>query len=169
VEALRSAAPPSWAAEVQETLVKLARVQAKQGARLEGLEGKVEAGFAELRAAGSRAAATEASAPADDLLDALDLLETAIATIAVPPEGRSVAEGLRGVAIRLERYLNDAGYTRLSPAGLPVDGRHFRVVGEVQVPGLPDGVIGQVVRAAVLRGDQRIREGEVLITRREHG
>jgi hypothetical protein len=49
--------------------------------------------------------------------------------------------------------------------GIAPDGRHFRVVGVQPQPGDPEGLIARVVRAAVLQGEQVVREGEVLVTR----
>ena len=147
---------------------KLARAQAKQAARMESLESKVEAGFAEARATALKpatSASPAAAKPVDDLLDALDLLEAASLSALALPGGKPLADGLHGVALRLGRQLTVEGLARLVPIGQPVDGRLFRVVGDAQVADLPEGVIAHVVRAAVLRGDQCIREGEVLINR----
>jgi len=153
-------------AEILEAIQKAARTQARLGARLEALESKVEGGFTDLRTviAGRPAAARE-SVPWDDLLDALDLLEEAIRSIG-GAQGREAAEGLRGIASRLDRFLAQSGLVRVSAPDRLTDGKLFRVVGTEQLPDLADGAIARLVRSAVLEGDRVIREGEVIINRR---
>ena len=162
--------PPEWATELLEATQKLARAQAKQGARVESLESRLDAGFTDLR---SRAAAAAPPSPLnfDDLLDALDALDAAVTGVAAGPDridgSAPLAAGLRSVGERVQRFVTRAGLQRLAEVGAPPDGRYFRVVGEVCVPGLPKGVVARVVRAAVLQRERVLREGEVLINRRD--
>jgi molecular chaperone GrpE (heat shock protein) len=157
---------PAFVGELLEAMQKLARSQAKLGVRLEALEGRLDAGFGEIR---SRAAATPAPARQDhdELLDALDVLDAAIAAVAALPEGQPTADGLRGVRERTERFLGRAGLRRLTGLGAPPDGRTVRVVGDLVLPGLPDGAVARIIRAAVLQHDRLVREGEVLVNRSE--
>ena len=157
------AAGPPWALELHEAVQKVGRSLARTLARLEALESKVEGGFSDLR---SSAPASPGVAPSfDEVLDAMDLLEEACRTL----EGTGsvqAAQGLRGVVDRLQRFLVQAGLTRVATPSAVLDGRLFRVVGVVERQDLADGTPAQVVRAAALAGGRVIREGEVLINRR---
>jgi molecular chaperone GrpE (heat shock protein) len=134
--------------------------------QVEDLERKLEGGFAELRSAllSQKGAGTGAHAgaapPWDELLDALDLLDEAV-RLADP----ALAPGLMGVVARLGSFLSHAGLTRLVPLGQPPDGRLFRVVGTESHSSLAEGSIARVVRAAVLRGEHLLREGEAITVR----
>ncbi|KFE62429.1 hypothetical protein DB31_4139 [Hyalangium minutum] len=158
--------PPAWAAPLAEAVQKSARAQARWGLQLEELERKLEGGFADLRSALLSSLSAPPGAPSQvapewsELLDALDLLEEAI-RLADP----ALAPGLKGVVARLERSLSHAGMTRVAPLGQLPDGRLFRVVGTEPRPGLAEGSIARVVRAAVLRGGALLREGEAITVR----
>lgn len=149
-----------------EVLQKVVRAQTKQGMLLEEIEGKVEAGFADLHTRlddlPSRGAGVQ-DIEWGPLLDAMDALDEA-ARQATP----EVAVGLKGVLARLERFVADVGLDRRSAAGGPPDGALFRVVGSepADAQASVDGVVARVVRAAVLRGDEVVREGEVTVWRR---
>ncbi|HEX2572601.1 MAG TPA: nucleotide exchange factor GrpE [Polyangia bacterium] len=161
--------PPPWLDELLGLMQKNARTRAWLGLRLDDVEHKLEAGFASLREA-IRHSAQAGSAPQaqvwawDDLLDAMDLLEEAVQT-AVSQGDPGMADGLRGVLVRLERFLGQAEFERLGLPGTPPDGKLFRVVGTEHMPELAEGVITRVVRAAVVRGDRVVREGAVLTNR----
>lgn len=130
---------------------------------MEDLERKLEGGLTDLRGAlsSNRAGAPAPAEPRwDELLDALDLLD-----VSVHLADSALAPGLAGVAARLERFLGASGLTRLAPLGHPPDGRLFRVVGTQPHPHLPEGTIARVVRAAALRGERLVREGEVITVR----
>jgi molecular chaperone GrpE (heat shock protein) len=152
--------------EIVEASRKSARAQTKLALKVEELERKVEAGFAELRSS-ARRSGPEDHAPGDhaDLFDALDLLDEAAAAV---QEGRleGVAEGLRGIGARLEHALRCARLSRLAPLGTRPDGARFRVVGTEEHAAYPEGAIVRVVRAAIVSGDSLVREGEVLVNRR---
>lgn len=155
--------PPAWAGALLEAVQKSARAHARLSLQVEDLDRKLEGGLAELRASLSSqksVAAPPAELPWGELLDALDLLDesTHLADAALAP-------GLAGVVTRLERFLGAAGLTRLAPLGHPPDGRLFRVVGTQPHPHLPEGSISRVVRAAALRGEHLVREGEVITVR----
>jgi molecular chaperone GrpE (heat shock protein) len=157
---------PDRSTEILEAIQKASRIQARLGARLEALEGKIEGGFTDLRTAvAGQAAATRSNVRWDDLLDALDLLEEAIRSID-RAQGHEAAEGLRGIASRLDRFLAQSGLVRVSAPARLTDGKLFRVVGTEQLPDLADGAIARLVRAAVLDGERVVREGEVTINRR---
>lgn len=169
--ALPEAAPPVestplWVTSLQDSMQRSSRAQARLVLHVEDLERKLEGGLAELRGAlcslrGEAAgAAPEAGLRWEELLDALDVLEEA----SLLAEG-GLASGLAGVAARLERFLAQAGLTRLYPLGQPPDGRLFRIVGTQPHSSLAEGVVVRVVRAAVLRGEQLVREGQVIIVR----
>ena len=150
--------------ELLDGLQKVARAQAKQTLRLEELESKLEGGFADLRAQ-----LEEAQRPAGDvdwaeLLDAMDALDEAARLAVATPD---VAAGLRAVLQRMDRFLAVAGVERRTPVGTPPDGRLFRVVGSEPAAALPEGVVARVVRAAALRGEEILREGEVIVARRD--
>jgi molecular chaperone GrpE (heat shock protein) len=151
--------------ELLEATHRLARAQARQGARLEEMEGKLEAGFQDLRAVVGTLAAPAATDQLrwDDLLDAMDALEEAVALAGSVPE---LAQGLRQVLHRLERFAAQAEISRKRPVGSAPDGRLFRVVGTEEAPAVAEGAVARVVRAAVLRGTRVLREGEVIINRR---
>lgn len=160
--------PPAWAAELLDLTKKSARGQVRLTMTVDDLKAQVEGGFSSLEAqaqAHSLVAGTAANPRWDDMLDAMDLLETVI----VSPEAQAtpaLALGLRGVLARLGSVLEQNALERRAPRGSLPDGRLFRVVGIEMADDLPEGVISRVVRAAVLRGDQLIREGEVLTNRR---
>ncbi len=77
----------------------------------------------------------------------------------------ALASGLAGVVARLERFLAYSGLTRLAPIGHPPDGRLFRIVGTQPHNSIPEGIVVRVVRAAVLRGEHLVREGQVITVR----
>jgi hypothetical protein len=147
---------------------KSSRAQARLSLQVEDLERKLEGGLAEWRGALSalQGAASGVSSgpelPWAELLDARDLLEEAarVADLALAP-------GLAGVTDRLDRFLAHAGLRRLAPLGQPPDGSLFRVVGTQPHSSLPEGVISRVVRAAVLRGEHLVREGEAITVRNQ--
>lgn len=164
------AGPPN--AQLIETVQKLARVQARMSARLEELDGKLEAGFMDVRALLAQQPDAQADdLDWDDLLDAMDTLDEAVAQTATgAPE---IAGGLRGVLVRLERFAAQAKIERHLPIEGAPDARLFRVVGTVNgaAEGAADGArsgrpeVARVVRAAVVRGEEVIREGEVIVKR----
>ncbi|MDY7229682.1 hypothetical protein [Hyalangium rubrum] len=166
-EALPPEVPPPWAMTLLEAVQKSSRAQARLTLQVEDLDRKLEGGFAEVRNSLSswKSAATggapDSSLRWDAVLDALDLLDEA-AQVADP----ALAPGLTGVAARLERFLGQSGLTRLVPLGHPPDGRLFRVVGTQPHDSLPEGAIARVVRAAVLRGEYLVREGEAITVRK---
>lgn len=151
---------------------KLMRAQAKLGLRLDELERKLEGGLEDLRGTLSRRTAHPSEAREGqsgeggfgDVLDAIDLLCEVQRQSALPA---GCAEGLEGVVARLDRALAQAGLARHGAVGQPADGRRFRVVGTEDIPELQQGVVTRLVRHAALRGAQLVREGEVLINRRE--
>lgn len=155
--------------ELLESVQKLARAQAKQLVRVEGLENKLEGGFTEIRA-GLAAMASRVSSGGslnwNELLDAMDVLEEACRSVEERGE-REVASGLRGALNRLDRFLSEqAGLSRIHQTNGTPDGKLFRIVAVDDRLGSPESVITRVVRAAVLRGDKLIREGELIINRR---
>jgi len=163
---LPAESPPAWATALLEAVQKSARAQARLALQVEDLERKLEGGLAEWRGSLS---AQKGDAPGvapgtelhwDELLDARDLLEEA-ARVADPV----LASGLAGVMERLDRFLSRAGLRRLASLGHPPDGRFFRVVGTQPHPNLAEGAISRVVRAAVLRGEHLVREGEAITVR----
>ena len=165
--ALPAASPPSWASALLEAVQKSSRAQARLALQVEDLDRKLEGGLAELRGALSSREGTAPSLSAgpeplwDALLDALDLLDEAT-RLADP----ALAPGLAGVSDRLVRFLAHSGLTRLAPLGHQPDGRLFRVVGTQPYPSnLVEGDVLHVVRAAVLRGEHLVREGEVITVR----
>lgn len=167
-EAPSTPPPPTRAVEeVLEASRKAARAQVKLALKLDELDHKLQAGFTDLRStvASSTSPGRSASPVWDDLLDALDLLEQATSSLEAG-ESDGVAEGLRGVSARLSRMLEQTSLRRLGAVGTPPDGRLFRVVGTQSHRDLPDGTIASVLRAAVVRGDEIVREGEVLVSQR---
>jgi molecular chaperone GrpE (heat shock protein) len=163
-EALPTESPPAWASALLEAVHKSSRAQARLCLQVEDLERKLEGGFSEWRgllsASSQKGGASGAEPRWDELLDARDLLEEAV-LLADPALG----PGLAGVTDRLDRFLAQAGLRRLAPLGQPLDGRLFRVVGTQPHPSLAEGSICRVVRAAVLRGEHLVREGEAITVR----
>ena len=159
--------PPAWGTQLVEAVQKSSRAQARLALHVEDLERKLEGGLAELRGSlSSLRGATSGNAsasepPWDELLDAVDLLEEASRVAA----DEALASGLRGVAARLERFLTSSGITRLASIGHIPDGRLFRIVGTQPHPSLAEGVMARVVRAAAVRGERLLREGEAIIVR----
>jgi len=160
--------PPAWAQELIEALLRSARAQAKLGLRVEEIERKVEGGFADLRGQVQLAAAPkrEERERRDELFDAMDLLDEAIRAADDGGQG-ALGDGLRGVQARLDRFLAQSQLRRLALLGEPPDGRRQRVVGTAAEPQLSEGAVVRVVRATIVRGDELVREGEVLVNRRE--
>jgi molecular chaperone GrpE (heat shock protein) len=163
---LPAESPPSWATALLEAVQKSSRAQARLALQIEDLDRKLEGGLAEWRnSSAQKSAATGLSAGPEPLwenvLDALDLLDEAT-RLADP----ALAPGLAGVTDRLVRFLAHSGLTRLAPLGHQPDGRLFRVVGTQPYPSnLVEGDVIRVVRAAVLRGEHVVREGEVITVR----
>ena len=159
--------PPTWGTLLLDAVQKSSRAQARLALHVEDLERKLEGGLAELRGSlSSLRGATSGNSsgrepPWDELLDALDLLEEASRVAA----DAALASGLMGVAARIERFLTSSGITRLTSIGHIPDGRLFRIVGTQPHPSFAEGAIARVVRAAALRGERLIREGEALIVR----
>ncbi len=154
--------------ELLEAMRKLSRNHTKLALKLDELASKQDAGFADLRSKLDAGAAGDTSAArCDDVLDALDALDEAARAL---DEGRAegVARGLRSIAARLTRFLAQQSLVRIAELTAPIDGRLFRVVGSEQLAELPDGAPVRVVRAAVRRGDRVVREGEVIVNRREN-
>lgn len=155
---------PPWAVELADAVQKLARAQARLGLKVDDLNAKVDGGFSVLQTSLIAQAAQPKAPEWDELFDAMDLLDT----VARGPEAgahAALAEGLGGVLDRLTRLLARLSLERAAPTGGVPDGRLFRVVGNRHDPSLPEGAVSHVVRAAVLRGGQLVREGEVLTNR----
>jgi molecular chaperone GrpE (heat shock protein) len=154
--AVESGGPASDASEqILDALKKQARANAKQSARLESMLAEIDRRTKELAARRSEPASSY-----DDLFDALDALDAAM-TFA-PPDLR---EGLARVAARLERFAERQGFSRVAARGVAPDPRLFRVVGVDPRGDSPAGTVNAIVRAAIVRGDQVVREGEVLVSR----
>jgi hypothetical protein len=156
-------APESSPAEsdILEMSQKIARTQARQGLRLEEIESKLEAGFADLRGLVNAVAPSgESSLSFDECFDALDALEEAARMAA----DQAHAQGLRAVLDRLGRFLNRAGFDRQVATGEAPDARRFRVVGTEVSEVLDPGQAVRTVRAAILRHGKPIREGEVIVS-----
>lgn len=164
--ALPAESPPTWGTMLLDAVQKSSRAQARLALRVEDLERKLEGGLAEMRGSLSslRGATSGNSSEGephwDELLDALDLLDEASRVA-----DAALASGLMGVAARIERFLTSSGFTRLAPIGHIPDGRLFRIVGTQPHPSFAEGAIARVVRAAALRGERLIREGEAIIVR----
>jgi molecular chaperone GrpE (heat shock protein) len=154
---------PPWVQDLTENAQRAARASGKASLRVEELERKLEGGLADLqRALRDLKPARGAELRWDELLDALDLLDQAAASL---PEGAASA-GLRSVSARLERFLQQGGMERHAPRGTAPDGRFFQVVGTEEDEDLPEGAVTRVVRAAVTCGERVLREGQVLTNRR---
>lgn len=161
---LKQPTPPPWATELADLVQRSARSQSKTALRLEEIERKLEGGFLDLHKATQALARPPTDLRWDEVLDALDLLEEARSSVAATSP--AVAQGLAGVQARLLRHLSASGLVRHANLHEPADGTLFRVVGTEVRDDLPDGVVTRVIRAAVRRGDQLIREGEVLTNRK---
>jgi molecular chaperone GrpE (heat shock protein) len=147
------------AAELEAQVRKGVRAQARNGARLEEIERKLEAGFADLRAAVAETSgrSTGSQLPWEVLFDAADVLEE-LGVGAAP----SFSQGIRSIVSRLERFIKAGGIVRQTGRGEKPDGALFRVVGTVTEKDLPDGVVARVVRAALTCDGELVREGQVL-------
>lgn len=154
----QNAVDPSQLLDVSQ---KIARTQARQGLRLEEIESKLEAGFADLRGLVSAAAPSgEPSLSFDECFDAMDALEEA-ARIAADS---AHAQGLRAVLERLGRFLSRAGFERQAATGEMPDARRFRVVGTEASEAFAPGKALRTVRAVILRQGKLVREGEVIVS-----
>jgi GrpE protein len=164
---LPAESPPTWGTLLLDAVQKSSRAQSRLALHVEDLERKLEGGLAELRGSLSSLRGATSGNPSgseppwDELLDALDLLEEASRVAA----DAALASGLMGVAARIERFLTSSGITRLASIGHIPDGRLFRIVGTQPHPSFAEGAIALVVRAAALRGERLIREGEAIIVR----
>jgi molecular chaperone GrpE (heat shock protein) len=140
---------------------KIARTQARQDLRLEEIESKLEAGFADLRGAIDKVSLPdESSLSFDECFDAMDALEEAVRLAS----DKAHMQGLRAVLDRLERFLKRAGFDRQTAAGDTPDARRFRVVGTEASAVLAPGKALRVVRAAICRQGKLVREGEVIVS-----
>jgi len=152
--------------ELLETLRKLVRSTGKVGARLDAMDAKLDTGFAEVRSRMETLAANETARWRwDDLLDALDALDRARESAGVVTSD-GMRDGLRAVSERLELFLRQAGIARIADTGGGLDGRLFRVVGTETRADLGEGSVVRVVRAAARTGNEVVREGEVIVSRR---
>jgi molecular chaperone GrpE (heat shock protein) len=161
VRATPAAAPPVADARIDELATKLqaiARAQAKQAIVIDELSEALAQRHAELLELLS------SRDEVDGLLDAIDRLDDARRTLA--PDQHELEVGLAAIAGRIERLLAARGVTRHARLGQPPEGRRERVVGSERRPELPEGVIVRVVRSAASRGQQLVREGEVVINRK---
>ncbi len=161
---------PAWVGELLEAIQKQSRATAKQSAKLEGTLGE---SLAMLRSLGEALArqATPAS-PADALqtarqhallFDALDGLDQAIRLASEP----HLAAGLERIAERITSFCAHAGFRRMPGQGAPPDARVMRVVGSEPDAAVAPGHVSRVVRAAILRGAELVREGEVVVAAAE--
>jgi hypothetical protein len=149
--------------EIFDLSQKIARTQARQGLRLEEIESKLEAGFADLRGLVSSAAPLgESSLSFDECFDAMDALEEAARSVADPAH----TQGLRAVLDRLGRFLSRAGFERQVATGETPDARRFRAVGTEASEAFAPGQALRTVRAAILRQGKLVREGEVIVSMR---
>ncbi len=151
--------------EILEAIQKQTRAAAKQSARFEAAFGALEERLATLASKLEQRSLVTAQVVApelnlDPVFDALDGLDAA-RTLAHDPH---LAEGLQRVADRLEQLCEQHGYRRLSGVGMAPDPRVMRVVGTDPRCDLPRGVVSRVVRAALLRGDRVVREGNVIVS-----
>ncbi len=149
------------AIELVEVSQKIARTQARQGLRLEEIESKLEAGFADLRGLIDAVAPSgEPSLSFDECFDALDALEEAARITA----DDAYAQGLCAVIDRLGRFLRRAGFERHTVTRETPDARRFRVVGTEVSEALDPGKAVRTVRAAITRQGKLVREGEVIVS-----
>ena len=162
---LPPAGPPDWAVEFTDLLTKATRSATRQGLKLDELQSRMDAGFDDLRQAlRSRPSATK---PPDidwlPLCDAADLL-TDLALQALSAGNRGLGEGLLRVLGRLDGQLAVGGIARHTGLGQPPDGRLVQVVTAEARPDVPPGLTIRLVRSAVLRGQQLVRAGEVVVS-----
>jgi molecular chaperone GrpE (heat shock protein) len=161
----RAAEPPDtrppWVDEILEGLQKQNRAAAKQAARLEALIGECSADLRLAREELGRSASTVATTgePYHDLFDALDALDQAMVLAGEP----HLVEGLSRVRLRIQQFCERAGYTRTGAVGQPVDAASMRIVGTQRAGDVPVGSISRVVCAAIRRGGQLVREGQVIV------
>jgi len=123
--------PASKPGEGADEFKKLSRAHGRSALRLEEIERKLDAlgGHVATLVARPLAPPAPAAPPPDDLgpiFDAMDLLDQA--TAAVPEGAAALAEGLRGVLVRLNRFIVARGFERLDRLGRPPDGALVRVV-----------------------------------------
>lgn len=144
-----------------ETGQRSIRSLAKLGLRLDELERKLEGGFA-AQASAARPAAPKPFEGLTDLLDAMDLLDAAAASLGDDESARAVRQGLSGVLARLDRAVRAAGAQRCSTVDVAPDPRLFRVVGTIEQSTGESGLVVRVTRAAATTGAHVLREGEVL-------
>jgi molecular chaperone GrpE (heat shock protein) len=161
---------PDWADElleaVLEAMQKQARAAAKQGARFEVALGALEERVTSVAARLEQRVAPVpvASAPIPEaVFDALDGLDVARALADDP----HLAEGLSRVADRLERWCASQGYRRLSGLGAAPNARLMRVAGTEPRRDLAPGLVSRVVKAAIVRGEELVREGSVIVSSEE--
>ena len=98
---------------VADAMHKVARVQARMSLKLEDLEGKLEAGFQELRLHNSsRSPADTGVLPKlDAVFDAVDLLEEAART-ARASGNSALSEGIASIGLRLVEFIEQVGLSR---------------------------------------------------------
>ncbi|MDP2340271.1 MAG: nucleotide exchange factor GrpE [Deltaproteobacteria bacterium] len=157
---LASTATSAEIATLTDVVQKMSRAQARISLKLDDVEGKLEAGFTDLR--NGQAAGGDDLPRLDPVLDAVDLLEEAARSARLGGDP-ALAAGIASIGARLGTFLEDAGVARVGAVGAAPDPRLFRVVGTESSDEREAGVITRVVRAAVLSGDKLVREGEVLI------
>lgn len=147
-------------AALADAVQKSSRAQARLLLKLEDVDGKVEAGFEEMRQRQTKPMAAVVPR-VDPILDAVDLL--AEAEHAARERGdAALADGLAGIGRRLAEFIEDQGMSRRGAVGEIADARLFRIVG-TEAAALPAGAITRVVRAAVVAGDKVVREGEAIV------
>lgn len=152
---------PSWAGAIDERIKKVARAQSKLSLRLDELMQMLRERLPE---ASQAQTPTPHEPDPGPVLDALDRLDEAQRVTSV--EHPAVAQGLASIGARLEGFLGAMGIERRAQPGGAVNPQLFRVVGVEASEEVEDGMVTRVIRAAVVRGDRLIREGEVLVGRR---
>lgn len=155
---------PAWLDEITDALQKQTRAATKQSAKLEAVVGELDARVVSLGESLKRLAPPrESTVSCDAVFDALDGLDAARALIS----DEHLSAGLLRIGERLERFCEQQGYARVTGLGKPPEPRMMRVVGTEPCAELAPGRVSRVVRATVLRGNELVREGSVIVSMAE--
>jgi molecular chaperone GrpE len=108
---------------------------------------------------------TERSRVAGAWIPVVDDLERALAHDG--GQSNAVIEGVRTILDQAVKVLDQLGYPRDDQTGVPFDPQRHEVVGMVNVPDSPPGIVVEVLRPGYGEGGNQLRPAAVVVSRRE--
>jgi molecular chaperone GrpE len=112
-----------------------------------------------------RERSTERSRVAGAWVPVVDDLERALAHDG--GQSNAVIEGVRTILDQAVKVFEQLGYPRDDQTGVPFDPQRHEVVGVVNVPDSPPGIVVEVLRPGYGEGGNQLRPAAVVVSRRE--